>query len=397
VALERYLAASTRCGFYNGGNGGSISLQPGSGGRGLSSSGHPGTVTLAPNGGKVGVLRAKGISDDRWHRSALAVLVVLMIITLHELGHTATGLALGMKLRAFVVGPFQWRIRDGKWEFQFKPTEILSSEGSTGVVPASVDFPRWRSLCMMAAGPLVNLLTGIFALWIAVTATDVQVGGLPALFGVWSLGICAVNVLPFRTKDNNYSDGAMIYQLLSTGPWGDFHRVAAVIGSSLVTPLRPRNYDIQEILRAAHSITQGRQGLLLRLYAYSYFLDRGRILEAEQALREAESIYHQCASDIPTELITVFVFGSAYFRHDATAAREWWTRMKAKMPPRFNVDYWRAESALRWIEGNLKEANEAWEKANALAQRLPKAGAYEFDRYCCFLLRKALDQVPLAR
>jgi hypothetical protein len=49
------LAASTRCSSYNGGNGGSISLQPGSGGRGLSSSGRPGNVTLAPNGGKVGV------------------------------------------------------------------------------------------------------------------------------------------------------------------------------------------------------------------------------------------------------------------------------------------------------------------------------------------------------
>jgi hypothetical protein len=49
------LAASTRCAAYNGGDGGSISLQPGSGGKGLSSSGHPGKIMLAPNGGKVGV------------------------------------------------------------------------------------------------------------------------------------------------------------------------------------------------------------------------------------------------------------------------------------------------------------------------------------------------------
>ena len=47
--------ASTRCAAYNGGDGGTISLQPGSGGKGLSSSGHAGTITLAPNGGKVGV------------------------------------------------------------------------------------------------------------------------------------------------------------------------------------------------------------------------------------------------------------------------------------------------------------------------------------------------------
>jgi hypothetical protein len=128
------------------------------------------------------------------------------------------------------------------------------------------------------------------------------------------------------------------------------------------------------------------------MYAHTYFLDTGKILEAAQALREAESIYHQSASDIPVELHMDFVFGNAYVCRNAAAAREWWTRMEAKKPVRFNWDYWRAAGSLHWIEGNLKEANEAWEKSNALAQRLPKAGAYEFDRYCCSLLRKALDE-----
>src|SRR5260370_8511724 len=95
------------------------------------------------------------------------VLFVFIIVALHELGHTATGLALGMKLGAFFVGPFQWRIRDGKWSFQFTPAAILSGGGATGVVPATADFPRWRTLCVVAAGPLVTLLTGTFALWFA--------------------------------------------------------------------------------------------------------------------------------------------------------------------------------------------------------------------------------------
>jgi len=49
------------------------------------------------------------------------------------------------------------------------------------------------------------------------------------------------------------------------------------------------------------------------------------------------------------------------------------------------------------VEGNLKEANEAWKKSNELAQQLPKAGAYQFDRYCCALLRKVLDESAVAR
>lgn len=343
----------------------------------------------------LGWLRAKAIPTNHgyWQGTILAVLVVLIIVTLHEFGHTATGLALGMKLRAFVAGPFQWHIHDGKWEFQFKPAAILSLEGATGLVPASADFPRRSYLYMIAAGPFANLLTGLFALWMAFAAegnSRGQAGGLLALFGAWSSVAGAVNLLPVRTK-RNYSDGATIYQLLAGGPWADSHQVAAVIGSSLVTPLRPRNYNIELIRRVAHSFTQGKQALFLRLYAYTYFLDHGKILEAGEALREAESIYEQSASDITPELHTVFVFGSAYVLRDAAAARLWWTRMESKKPTRFNVDYWTAASALHWIEGNVEEANAAWEKAHALAQRLPKAGAYEFDGYCCCLLRKALD------
>ncbi len=344
----------------------------------------------------LGWIRAKGfpVSHSFWDRSLMFVLIVFIIAALHELGHTATGLALGMKLRAFLVGPFQWRILGGKWSFQFNPVAILSGGGATGVVPATADFPRWRTLCMVAAGPLVTVVTGTCALWVAFSAkgdSAAQASVPLSLLGAWSLVLCAVNLVPLRIQ-GNYTDGAQIYQLLSDGPWGDFHQVAAVVGSSLVTPLRPRDLDIQAILRAAHSINQGTQGLILRLYSYVYFLDTGKISEAGEALREAESIYDRSASDIPAELHTEFVFGSAYVRRDAAAAREWWTRMEAKKPTRFNEDYWRANGALHWIEGDLKEANEAWEKANALAQQLPKAGAYEFDRYCCSLLRKALDE-----
>jgi hypothetical protein len=49
------MAASVRCGPAIGGDGGSISLQPGLGGRAMTFAGHPGKITLAPKGGKVGV------------------------------------------------------------------------------------------------------------------------------------------------------------------------------------------------------------------------------------------------------------------------------------------------------------------------------------------------------
>jgi hypothetical protein len=50
-----------------------------------------------------------------------------------------------------------------------------------------------------------------------------------------------------------------------------------------------------------------------------------------------------------------------------------------------------ALSALNWIEGRKEEAWAAWEKGNLLAQKLPAAGSYEFDRYRYSLLHDCIE------
>jgi Peptidase family M50 len=336
--------------------------------------------------------------QDPLYRTSMWVLVLFFILIVHELGHTLAGLVLGMKLRGFVAGPLHWYIREGKWEFEFKLAQLLGG-GGTDVVPATADFPRWHELIVLAGGPLANLLTGAFALWIAIgwrAPALEHVRGALGLFAAWSIVFAVDNLLPSRTPAY-YSDGAQIYQILSNGPWGDLQRVSAISRSTLLTPLRPRDHDIQMILRAAEGITRGATAMWLRLLAYTYYLDQGRLLEAGEAFKQAGSIYEQCASQVTAELLTEFVFASAYVLRDATATRLWWTQMEAKKPTRFNVDYWKAASALHWIEGDLGEANEAWAKSNALAQALPHTGAYDFDRDCCFKLRQVIDQVAIAK
>jgi hypothetical protein len=328
----------------------------------------------------------------------ISFLLAILIVTLHEFGHAAIGLALGMKLRAFLVGPFQWCVRDGQWEFSFDPRRILVESGGAGLVPTVMNFPRSAYIRMLLGGVFVNAVTGGVALWVALSGesgSSVQFGGLLALFGAFSLVAVAVNLIPFRLQGGNYSDGAQIYQLLAKNIWADLHRAFGIAGASLVTPLRPRDYDIETIARASRGITQGPHALILRLLAYHYFFDKGDLAGAGEALGQAALIYNESASNVPDELLTVFVFGSAYIQRNAAAARAWWKHIEGKEPVRFNVDYWLAASSLFWVEGDMKEANESLEEANVLAQRLPKAGAYEFQRYCCSLLRHAFDEVPM--
>lgn len=339
--------------------------------------------------------RANGMVPERGHSNLAVFLAALLIMALlHESGHAITGLSLGMKLRMFVVGPFQWRIRDGRWKFNFQFAALFSGGGATAVVPTNPTQPRWQEICMIAAGPLANLITGLTATYAALVARGQwyeQYWWSLTLFSTLSLAVFLMNLIPFR-PEAAYSDGARIYQLIQGGPWADLHRAMSVVTSTSVTSLRPKDYDINAIQRAELSFTQGRHALLLRLFASSYFIDCGMISQARDAVAEAERIYEESASDVPAPLLTVFVFDTAYLRRDAVAARLWWDRMEAKKPTHFGPDYWLAKSALCWIEGNLDDAHEAWEKGIVLAQKLPAAGAYEFDRYRYALLHQCLEK-----
>jgi Peptidase family M50 len=321
------------------------------------------------------------------------LLMLFIVVTLHELGHASIGWGLGMKLRSFTAGPIKFSLCDGKWDFKFNPKGIWAPEGAVGVVPATVGHAVWCDLAVAFAGPAVNLISAMIALVIAYTSDPndpIQLHGMLALFGMDSLAVGLMNLVPFRTQ-KNYSDGARIAQMLAGGPFSDLHRVVSVVSSSLVTPLRPSNYDIAAIQSASESFQQGDRALLLRLYATSHYLERGMMPEAEKAVADVERVYLESASGVSAELHTSIIFDVAYIRRDPVATRAWWERMQAKKPTRFNADYRLAESALCWVEGYLTAAEEAWHCGAALVQALPSAGAYEYDRYRYHLLRKELD------
>lgn len=320
------------------------------------------------------------------------LLTAVLVIVLHELGHAAAGMALGMKIKSLAVGPFQCRIRDGRWKFQFLPKAFLSLSGATGVVPVNPQEPHSKKISMIAAGPLTNLFTGLLALYVTATVPGrpwEPAWHLLALFTTISLVVGALNLVPFQIAAS-YSDGAQIYQILSGGPWADYHRAISIASSSLVTSLRPRDYDIEAIQRAAGRIAQGTRGLHLPLLASTYYFDCGRYPEAIHELNKAEAIYRESAPAIPVEWHYEFIFGKALLQRDAAGARLWWERVEAKKPDP-NWDYWRSRSALLWIENHQEEACEAWSIGNELVQQLPNAGANEFHKYTFLALRQALD------
>jgi hypothetical protein len=323
---------------------------------------------------------------------AIFLAVELLIITIHEFGHMSVGLLLGMRMWALQIGPFQWRKSGGRWTFKFELARLLAEGGAAGVVPTTVRFQRWKHVLVSMGGVVFNFASGTAALWVAYAiAADSpwQLEGALALFGATSLSVGIINLIPFLAPCG-YSDGAQLRQLLAGGPWAELHEIMAVVKSSLVTPTRPRDYDIAQIERAATGITNGVAGMLLRLFKYSYYLDRGDRDAAAQGLREAEAMVLSSPGNLARQLESEFVFGAAYALRDAATARQWWEKLETSKNEA-NSDYWKAACALHWIEGDSEAADTAWLKGNQLAQQLPQAGAYDHDRDCFRALRRELD------
>lgn len=326
----------------------------------------------------------------------LLIVTIFAADALLQLANTIVGLALGLSPGLFAIGPFVWTYRNGTYEFKFEPAHILSLGGVSEFLPSRTGFNPALAVSSLAAGPIVTLYTGVLSLWIAFASapdSPLQLQGFLALFGANCILFAVVYLTPYR-KGSRYSPGAIMIQILRGGSWAEFHQVRAQALSTLKGPVRPRDFDIDRIRRVEKIITSGPQALLLRLYAFDHFLDSGQFSEAGAALQEAIGVYQGFESNIPAALHTPFIFGSAYVYRDAAAAREWWDRMEAKGKRPENVDYWRAKAALHWIEGNREQADGAWKESHQLAQQLPSSGIYDFDRYCCDLLRKAMDDTP---
>lgn len=151
--------------------------------------------------------------------------VVLLTALLHEGGHAVAAHAFRMKLLSFNAGPLQWRKREGKWHFQFRTSGIAG--GNVHVLPTHPDQPAWHDVCMVAAGPLMNICTGPFFMWAAFHAQGTAwqpAWFFFALMASFSFLAAAFNLLPSRSTTGSYSDGARILQLLTNSPVVEIQR-----------------------------------------------------------------------------------------------------------------------------------------------------------------------------
>jgi tetratricopeptide (TPR) repeat protein len=156
-----------------------------------------------------------------WFNLFLASLITTFV---HECGHAFVARAVGIRLRGFVAGPFQWHVDAGQWLFSFKWQGFFSAEGATRINLNDPALVHRRAIAMIAAGPFANLAFGAAATWAVLHAVDAPwepLWGLLAFISTFSLIAFVANLVPARCGDN-YTDGAKLFQLLTGRTWAEF-------------------------------------------------------------------------------------------------------------------------------------------------------------------------------
>jgi hypothetical protein len=336
----------------------------------------------------LGLIRHEGMLREVEFFGALYCAVLL-----HELGHFLAGLGSDMTLRAFMVGPLAGEIRSGRWKFSLNPMGFIGG-GQVAMVPLHLRELRGRFAYVAVAGPLFSLITGMIALIGALTAPGSAWEGawrFLALTGSMCLIDFVINLMPLRAE-GAYSDGARIVQMVKGGHWADEYSAFSMVASSLVSDLRPRQYDLPLLERVAAFHQTGEKGAQVRLFMALHFVETGRAAEAAAAWREAARLHPEASADGSAE----YAFMEATVAGNVEQARAWWRRVEAKGDSKREVDYWRGLAAVLTAEGNREGAREALDKADACTRRLPIVGAYEYDRWSLDVIRKKLAEEVVA-
>jgi hypothetical protein len=340
---------------------------------------------------------ARHLSEPSFTPALLLLQIAIVVNTsAHEMGHFIAGWASGMLLRRFQVGPAMWAVRNGEWRFELQWNRFYG--GAVGMVSPTLENIRGREAFMIAGGPVASLVVGAVATVLTLSAPGhfwEPYWALLSMVAAMGWSSFVTNLIPLKSAAN-YSDGAQLYQLISGGEWGQFHLAFGMVASSLVTQIRPRDFDVALLNRAAGFITQGERALLLRLFACKHYIDADMVPEGLSSMADAEVLYEQSVFDKPEDICTEFIFLNAFYKRDLASAELWSRRIDALSKVDMDADYWRAQTALLWLKGDLEKAREAWERGNELAQKLPKTGAYVSTLEAFQELRQVLD-TPVAR
>jgi hypothetical protein len=292
------------------------------------------------------------------------LLLILVVMAIHELGHLMGGFSRGMKFLLFIVGPFQWiKTPDG---IRFS---LVFNLGNFGGLAAAMPDPNREFSPQMKrliiSGPLASFMLTIIGVLAGLLLT-----GKPAFYfyfiGGLSFLIFLLTALPFRAG-GFMSDGMQLLELMRGGVGVEERQTILNLMMQSMAGTRPRDLDqsiIERMLRF-ESLDPMRQ-VIARLYAYLSSSDRGEHELASEYIDWMQQHIEQYPQGFRQSLILEICLD--YLRQGRLEeARRWMKKSAGGIVDESRRALVEAELAL--AENNKEQAIKAIAKARKLSRR----------------------------
>lgn len=315
---------------------------------------------------------------------AICILLLIMTVVAHELGHLICGWLVGFRFLLLIVGPLKV-IREGEGIKVRFNKDVSLYGGMAASAPANDHDLARRTAIVILGGPLTSLALGVLSLALAAWANANITAASPwsaltlssVIFSLTNLVLFAATMIPAKTG-GFASDGAQLLDVLRGGHRAEQRWLTIALTTASLDGVRPRDWDPAHIERLL-ALRQGQvEDGMANYFGYFYALDRDEVQRAGELL----DLCRQQAQGFPESARPMIFAEAAYFtaryRQDAAAARALLEQAQGSVIEKHSR--LRAEAAVLLAEGKpvesaekaraaLLEVNKSWDKGGAAAEK----------------------------
>jgi hypothetical protein len=298
-----------------------------------------------------------------------------LAVLVHELGHVAAGLSVGLELRSLMVGAFLLTREAKGWKMRFTPRRILAG-GLASMVPKSSNRLADRYIRLVLGGPVASVLLLVATLILIRIFPDNS--ALHVLLVVDCL-IAVSAVIPYTLRSHS-SDAKVIQLLLQHGPAAERLAAALYIIALDTQQVEPRDWP-RELVDKMSIPTEDQSFLISAIsIRHCVAVDSGDTGQIAETIESALSVKHDRADIRRLNYVSASWFQST-FRNNLPLA-EAWLEDARKVKGAVAQKDWdsKALASIALANGDDARAREFLTRYLALLDRRTSSGALAAER-----------------
>jgi hypothetical protein len=296
-----------------------------------------------------------------------------ILVILHHLARILVAELVGLKLLAFVCGPFAIRRIRNRTRFTWNNRETMIA-GTTVFAPKTLEGLRWRCVWLVASGPVSMILVGVIFLMIVQSIDPVR-ASIDTLFlaAIAFMGVAGgVRLLLPLASGRSASPGVLLWDALRGRRTSEIRLLVSAMIHDGQQGIRPRDWS-SKMLDLALDLTENTDSAeraTICLLAFYKEADMHEIALGARYLDEAVAKTNPQFGSLYTWVILEKAFYEAWYRRDEVNARAAFEQVHdwSRVPQHARL---RVSAAIALLEGKPEECQRQAREALHIVQSLP--------------------------